>query len=280
MDHILKRTYFSREWVTEFLKNFINNKEIVGDDPCEFWRGVKFLKIQRRGRSQTELLALFNELLKDQCGFGIKQCGKNATTFLYLDDGIFTGLRIFRDLKSWVKNKAPKEARLFVVAIAFHSNGYLHTKRDIEKIAADEEKEIEIMWGCAVKLEDRVTPWRKDRTDVLRPTHIPDDGPIQEYVEQMQSLPILRHSGDIGVNALYRSDKGKKLIEREFVKMGARIRERNPKLGRNIGPLGHTPYDKLGFGSPIVTYRNCPNGTPLVLWADYPWHPLFPSRHA
>ena len=49
------------------------------------------------------------------------------------------------------------------------------------------------MSGVAVKLEGtRKVPWRKDRTDVLRPTNIPDDGPIQEYVEQMQSMPVLR----------------------------------------------------------------------------------------
>jgi hypothetical protein len=32
----------------------------------------------------------------------------------------------------------------------------------------------------------------------------------------------------------------------------------------------------LGFGSLIVTYRNCPNNAPLALWVDHPWYPLFP----
>jgi hypothetical protein len=34
--------------------------------------------------------------------------------------------------------------------------------------------------------------------------------------------------------------------------------------------------ETLGFGSLIVTFRNCPNNTPLALWAGDPWYPLFP----
>ena len=34
--------------------------------------------------------------------------------------------------------------------------------------------------------------------------------------------------------------------------------------------------ETLGFGSLIVTYRNCPNNAPLALWVDAPWYPLFP----
>jgi hypothetical protein len=47
-------------------------------------------------------------------------------------------------------------------------------------------------------------------------------------------------------------------------------------LGNSERPLGHMTLVTLGFGSLIVTYRNCPNNAPLALWVDHPWYPLFP----
>jgi hypothetical protein len=40
--------------------------------------------------------------------------------------------------------------------------------------------------------------------------------------------------------------------------------------------LGFTGLRTLGFGSVIVTFRNCPNTCPLPFWAGDPWYPLFP----
>ncbi len=49
-----------------------------------------------------------------------------------------------------------------------------------------------------------------------------------------------------------------------------------PNLGESQRPLGHTSLEALGFGSMIVTFRNCPNNAPLALWVGAPWYPLFP----
>ncbi|WP_449265039.1 phosphoribosyltransferase-like protein, partial [Escherichia coli] len=49
-----------------------------------------------------------------------------------------------------------------------------------------------------------------------------------------------------------------------------------PNLSATQRPLGHITLDTLGFGSLIVTFRNCPNNAPLALWVGEPWYPLFP----
>jgi hypothetical protein len=49
-----------------------------------------------------------------------------------------------------------------------------------------------------------------------------------------------------------------------------------PNLNKYQRPLGNMLLETLGFGSLIVTFRNCPNNAPLALWAGDPWHPLFP----
>jgi hypothetical protein len=36
--------------------------------------------------------------------------------------------------------------------------------------------------------------------------------------------------------------------------------------------------ETLGFGSTLVTFRNCPNNCPLAFWAGYPWYPLFQRK--
>ena len=55
-----------------------------------------------------------------------------------------------------------------------------------------------------------------------------------------------------------------------------------PETEGNYGPFGLISTHGLakkatyGFGSPIVTYRNCPNGSPVGLWKSPGWNPLFP----
>ena len=156
MDYVLKRTYFSLERVTEFLSFLTDIEELVGDDPYEFWQNMVFLKIQRGGDSQTDMLALFDELLKRRCGFGIAECGDNSSVYFYLDDCIFSGKRVLRDLKVWIINQAPAKAKLYIVAIAFHLNGYYYAKKKIDEAVTATGKEIDIIWWSPIELENRI----------------------------------------------------------------------------------------------------------------------------
>lgn len=274
MDHVLKSTYFSLDKVTQFLRVLIRTEELVGTDPCAFWRGVHFLDIQAGGNSQSEMLGLFNELLQGTCGLDIKQCGKGNALFVYLDDAIFTGNRVRQDLEAWIKNKAPNKAMLHIVSIALHSGGQYYARRYIAQAAAASGKAIDVTWWRAIELEDRKAC--TDTADVLRPTSIPNDPTVQTYVQSMKFQPTLRRPGSVGAHALFGSEQGRNVLEQEFLKAGARIRQVCPNLGATQRPLGHITLDTLGFGSLIVTFRNCPNNAPLALWVGESWYPLFP----
>lgn len=275
MDHVLQRTYFSLEKVTCFLRGVIQTKKLAGTDPCAFWRRVHFLDIQGGGNSQTEMLELFNELLQETCGFGVAECGSgNSTVFVYLDDAIFTGNRVRRDLEAWIRSEAPNNAALHVVSIALHSGGQHYAAGHIRNAAAAAGKAVGVTWWRAIELEDRRA--HSHTADVLRPTHIPNDPAVQAYVQAMNYRPTLRRPGSLGSNTLFATDAGRVLLEQEFLKAGARIRELCPNLGATQRPLGHITLDTLGFGSLIVTFRNCPNNAPLALWVGEPWYPLFP----
>ncbi|MDP7152635.1 MAG: hypothetical protein QGI70_16905 [Paracoccaceae bacterium] len=75
MDHVLKKTYFSKETINGFLKGLIRNDQLVGNDPNTFWMAANFLDIQQGGGSQHDLLSVFDENLKAELGIGINECG-------------------------------------------------------------------------------------------------------------------------------------------------------------------------------------------------------------
>jgi len=274
IDHVLKNTYFSKQKVSEFVRGAIHTQKLTGNDDAEFWRNANFLDIQRGGDSQTDMLVLFSEVLSSELGFGIDDCGRSGDVFIYLDDGIFTGNRVRRDLEEWVRDDAPAQAKVHVICIALHSGGQYYASGKIQDAVRASGKTIDITWWRAIELEDRKT--YSSTSDVLRPTVIPNDPAVQAYVGAMQYQPALRTAGNPGAADLFSSDAAKIQLEQEFLKVGVHIRQICPNLGATQRPLGHMTLETLGFGSLIVTYRNCPNNAPLAFWVDDPWYPLFP----
>ena len=68
MDHVLRRTYFSRNRVHEFFTSVMGNRQLAGKEPREFWRNAHLLDIQQDGHSQTEIRQLFSEALEQKYG--------------------------------------------------------------------------------------------------------------------------------------------------------------------------------------------------------------------
>jgi hypothetical protein len=275
IDHVLRKSYFNKGEVTRFLSNLVSNAKLVGDDPVSFWRGANFLNIQQGGSSQNDLLEIFDEALKKQLRLSIENCGKGGEVFLYIDDVIFTGGRVKSDLCSWIGSDAPVNATVHVIVIATHE-GFYYNRDIIKKTAQESGKSIDFKWWCLATFENR--KYYRNSSDILWPVTIPDDVATQAHVAGMAHQPILRAGGQIGEKAIYSSDEGRQLLEREFLKAGVKIRGMCPNLPVVERPLGHSSLETLGFGSTIVTFRNCPNNAPLAFWVGAPWYPLFPRK--
>ena len=79
----------------------------------------------------------------------------------------------------------------------------------------------------------------------------------------------------------FSSEAGRQVLESEFLIAGAKIRAMSENPKQSMRPLGFSPFG-VGFGSMIVTYRNCPNNCPLAMWWGDPeatsgalhWYPL------
>ncbi len=274
MDHVLKRTYFSERRVKRFLESVYRAEKLVGDEPCSFWKNVKFLDIQRGGNSQKDMLALFNEILSKECGFSVNSCGKNPHSFVYLDDALFTGNRIKQDLEPWVTDHMADNATIHVITIALHTRGYCYASKNIRRVAKDAGKRVKLRWWRKIKFEDRIS--HTDSPDVLRPTSTYDDHLIVKYIDTLkQYIPQPRTAGKPSRNKIFSSEYGRQILEKEFLMKGAWIREKCLNLKPFHRPLGNSVLETLGFGSLVVTFRNCPNSAPLALWANDPWYPLF-----
>lgn len=235
IDHVLKKIYFSKEDVAKFLRGAMRTQKLTGDKPEKFWRSASFLDIQGGGSSQTDMLALFSEQLEDEHGFGIDDCGQGDEVFIYLDDGIFTGNRVRRDLENWTRDHAPAQAKVHVICIAQHSGGQYYASGKIQDAIRASGKTIGITWWRAIELEDRRA--YSTTADVLRPTAIPSDPAVQAYVAAMRYQPTLRTAGNPGTANLFSSDAAKILLEQEFLKTGVHIRQICPNLGDTQRPL-------------------------------------------
>lgn len=282
MDHVLRKTYISKQRARKFLTLLVQHKRLVDDNPCAFWKSVHFLDIQQGGASQKDMLALFSIVLEKECGFGVASCGSSLREFVYLDDGVFTGGRVRQDLEKWIVECAPTLAKVHIFTMA-QAKGAWYTKDKIKERAEQAGKRIDFQWWpeMSIQIEDRLA--YKNTSDVLWPTAIPSHLAVMEYVNELKDMPILRQAINPGSKVFFTGEKGRSVLEQEFLKSGAHIRKSFRELyGRqdpNMRPLGKIGFEnRLGFGSLIVTHRNCPNNAPLVLWADNNWYPLFPRK--
>lgn len=274
--HVFDNTYFTRANFQTFIDSTVTNANFAGSDPYQFWQGVKVLNIQTAGNSQKDMLALLADSLQRQCGLAIELCGVIPHTYLYLDDVVFSGGRIRFDIIKWIKEAAPTNANLAVLVIGSHNLGEWYSKKKIHEAAQTVGKTINLTWWRAVSFEDR--KYKIKNSDVLRPTSIPIEPATQSYVAGLGEVPILRPVGGNSPLGIFSGEAGRDLLEQQFLIAGVHVRKICPYFNEYMRPLGSMLFKSLGFGSTVITYRNCPNNTPLVFWAGSPWYPLFPRK--
>ena len=186
--HVFGKTYAPKLGVQRFLGNLVQSQKLTGGNPAEFWKNAKFLDIQTRGSSQREFLALFAVPLKEQLGLELAQCGANPNCFVYIDDGIFTGMTLIESLSRWLTEAAPAKAILHAIVIAGHVGGKHYAETQLRKKAAELKKTIEFHWWAPSGIEDRRI--NINISDVLRPTALPEDDLTKKYAQSL-GFPVV-----------------------------------------------------------------------------------------
>jgi hypothetical protein len=277
LNHVLSKTYISRKGFNEFLESVVTEEALVGSSPKRFWKGANFLEIQQKGESQKVILAMFGKALIKQVGLRMEDCGSAGGQYFYFDDCTFTATHVRWDLVKWVEERAPKTAHVNIVTSILHSGRIRYTEQKVKDQASSVGKKITLQWWSIEELAD--TSVNGD-TECLQPTAFPDD---DRHVQRLlQALDKLGHPArartteTTTTNKVFSSEAGRQILEQQFLKAGASIKYNLcPHLTDNQWPLGYDIFKSPGFGSLVVTFRNCPNNCPLALWAADPWCPLF-----
>jgi hypothetical protein len=280
LHHVLEQTYVPRKQALKFLSGLIKPNKLAGENPCDFWRSANLLRIQKRGNSQNEMLELFVAELKSRCQID-DNCGSKEGPLIYLDDALFSGNRIVDDFRAWMPN-APTPAVVHIVVMAVHTAGEFNVKKQVQGLCADHGKRINVNIWRLETFENRSNAG--PAADMLRLKKFPEDEQSKAFIEEygQGKGPALLRPGDAqSTSQFYSSEENRDLLERMFWKWGLEVRRRCPNLKVTHRPLGYTSTNsanKLGFGSIFVSFRNCPNNCPLVLWAGDPWYPLLPRK--
>jgi len=283
-DHVINQTFITQETVKDFLNNLVTNQNLTGEDPAAYWSSANFLTIQQNGQSQKEMLNLFSKCLKEECGLNLDDCGENGGDFIYIDDVMFSGNRVRNDLEWWITRVAPQSARVYIIVAAFHRLGQYLTEERLRRVIAESGKKISIEYRRALELENRRA--YKNTSQVLWPTAAPDDvAEVREYQAIPRVYPFEPRQPREDTIEPFSSEAGRQVLEREFFIAGAKIWAKTDNPNKLMRPLGFSPFG-VGFGSMIVTYRNCPNNCPLAMWWGDPeatsgalhWYPLLPRE--
>lgn len=285
LDHVLRQIYLSRQKCQQFLRTLLRHQPLTGGAIPGFWKDTKFLDIQQNGGSQTDFLVLLNDELTALTGLDVKSCGLNPRQFFYLDDALFTGGRAGADLGAWIANDAPQQCDLHLAFMVTHTLGEWQVGRRLAQIASNCGKRISVRFWKSVQLENRKS--YALTSEVLWPTVAPETMEFQQ-LNSSQKYPLIpRTPAAHFQSTIFSSEPGRQLLENQMLSAGLRIRSFPQNPSPALKPLGFGPYG-MGFGSTIVTFRNCPNNAPLALWWGDPeadsshpfskWTPLFPRK--
>lgn len=277
LDHVLQSTYWSEDRFRDFLRAVV--VELEDDVADGDWRSVNFLRTQGPRESQTELLALLDDVLESERGYSTRECGSGNGAFVYLDDGIFTGVKLQHDqgVGSWLE-EAPSGSRLSILHPIIYDGGFDWAQRTIAEKARARQVKVgfwySVQYACA---------WRNEaQGDILWPRAIPSDPDVMDALNVPESTgsPFEpRGVTPAGASTVFSGEDGRNALEQALLLVGARLHATDAGM-RPLGKVTRRSPRSLGFGAMTVTYRNCPNNAPLALWwgTDPGWSPLFHRR--
>ena len=137
----LARTYYSRERISAEIRAMFTFRP----QDAQFWRTVSMLDIQQGGNSQHEMVQAVSEIVRQTYGFDLIVNGE-SNTYIYFDDGIFTGKRVEQDVGAWILNEAPEGATLHVAAIYVHAYGRYEASRELDRVVRESGRNLSLRW--------------------------------------------------------------------------------------------------------------------------------------
>lgn len=144
--HILKTWYFGKDKIFTFLDEIADylkseNENATDEDPM---KGIYFWDVQESGKSQSQLVEMLKNRVNEKYGCSIRT-GKlgNEEYYVYLDDGLYTGSRLRKDIKRCLE-MMPEGARIDVIYMIACRSGLDFSKSELEKVCKTKNIKINI----------------------------------------------------------------------------------------------------------------------------------------
>lgn len=276
----LRPGYWSLDRVEQWLADLISNRPwddaLALADPSWHW-----LSCQGSLKSQSRLL----RLLPPPTGAG----PGDGRHFVYLDDGLFSGRTIERELGRWIEQASPG-SRLLVALMVVRETRARDVKKRLKQLA--DRRGLDLRTFTTLRLSEPASRLKETVALCLRPR----TGDYTSKVCAEHARWFGHHSG--GASALlapdvrhrervFRTPDHRTVLTRAMLEVGCQIMlwSENPDLA--LGPLGFVDKDApLGLGAMVATFHGAPNTMPLALWWGNPtlrdgsplarWIPLLP----
>ncbi|MCQ9082172.1 phosphoribosyltransferase-like protein [Vibrio harveyi] len=279
--HILKTQYMTKDTFIAFVSDVLSFEGICGDNPKEFWSNASLLQIQLNGNSQSQLNDIFCSVLQEKYQVN-NIVNANSSDYFYVDDFVFSGNRLFTDIKNWLEIHDPRNCKLNVVVIGYYTYGEYNTKRKLEELFKGRGISL-----CFYRYGENILENRlryKNTSERFWPAEsVLSEPSIQAYVTEkgLSDFPyrnVVPHT-----NKVFSANR-REQYERIMLKYGIKIVGFPRNNNAVVKPLGYDTFNSFGFGSTVFTFRNCPNNNPLPFWWGDPeapeehpfskWYPL------
>ncbi len=275
--HVLENTLITETAAEQILKTLITDPVMCGDgDIRDWWKSSNFLWLSRKGQSQGEMQVMIDKSLQDTYGLSITDCGSELQRYIYVDDVVCTGQQWGHAVEDyWLESaQLTGEVVLHLIALAVHDHRLKHPIGHLKKVAEARGISLKIYVWAGFRMAS------SDLWPIFKPRDSDPSPQVLTLFEELGQTKYRKEFRKLVTRAdcrVFSSEVARDLLEREFLTAGARIRyEMHPDWHKNFWPLGYDTWVGMGFGTPIVTWRNCPNSAPLALWAGAPWSPLLP----
>ncbi len=282
MINLADNLYLTEQEVDVFLLKRVKNKELTGDNPTDFWQNVSLLNIQKNGHSQKEMVYKLQNFIREQLGVNVAINCSEKNHFIYVDDFLFSGTKLYGDIED--NFTVTSQYKIDIIYIGYYTYGQYKCNENLNQKFV----KIDFKYWRLLELENRVSCI--NQSCVLWPTQNLATNPrVQNFLGQSHTQQFRdAHSGVAGYGCLnqsnlFTSETNRQILEEEFTLAGLKIINKGIQMGWNMSswkPLGFSSFKNLGFGSMILSYRNCPNNAPLCLWwgnwnSNPVWYPLF-----
>ncbi|MDI1222344.1 hypothetical protein [Acinetobacter sp.] len=261
---ILKRNYICKGSFEEFVDIIVNSNQVYTGDKELYWRNVSALNIQINGNSQHELNVILNNKFFGL--YGVQNLiGKTSTEYIYLDDFIFSGNRLYQDMELWLRNSAPYICRVCILTIGWYSSGQWSTQKKLEALVNQLGKNIKFVFNSYqdFRLENRL--YRRNFSEIFWPTSSVQVLPeVANFIVTENFNPIYRDVN--GIKNQVFSSLRREEYEKIMLKYGLKIMSFPSQNSPVVKPLGYSTFRGFGFGSTMFSFRNCPNNNPLAFW--------------